>query len=190
MNRDRLVAWNLELQTVHHRLEAALHTARTAAATGSMTTDVLAHCYGFCTALRDHHTREDAGLFPRLLVENPVLAPVIEQLTTDHEVLAALITDFETALARHREDPVGRDEVDGHLDRLQARITTHFADEERRLDTALDQLTASEVAATRLMGDGTAPRPQTPRSSTLGPPQVPTGSPGRRSLKASASPRW
>ncbi len=34
MNRERLVAWNLEIQRAHHTLEAALNAARVSISTG------------------------------------------------------------------------------------------------------------------------------------------------------------
>lgn len=158
MTSERVTAWAVELQAIHHRLEDALRAARTATARASLVGDLLAHCHAFCGALTEHHRREDVGLFERLLAENPELAPIIAELKADHVVLASLIADFEATLARHdATDAVAREQFDGHLNELHARMSAHFADEERRLDRALDRLTTTRLEALALVGDGRPP---------------------------------
>lgn len=155
MTSERVTAWAVELQTIHHRLEDALRAARTATARASLAGDLLAHCYAFCGALTDHHQREDVGLFERLLAENPELAPVIAELKADHIVLASLIADFEATLAMHSStDIVVREQFDVHLNELHARMSAHFADEELRLNDALDRLATTRLEALALVGDG------------------------------------
>lgn len=155
MTDERIAAWAVELQTVHHRLEDAHRTARTATARASLARDVLAYCYAFCGALTDHHQREDAGLFARLLADNPDLEPVIAELKADHVVLAELIADFETTLASYQaSDPTSRERFDTHLNTLHARMSAHFSDEERRLDSALNRLNTTRSEAVELVGDG------------------------------------
>lgn len=159
MSEERVTAWAVELQTIHHRLEDALRTARTAQL-GHRWGDLLAHCYAFCGALTDHHQREDAGLFQRLLADNPELEPVIAELKADHVVLASLIADFEATLAAHNpNDQTSRTQFDSHLSELHAKMSAHFADEERRLDNALDHMATTRTEAIELVGTG---RPRQP----------------------------
>lgn len=103
MDRERLVAWNLELQSAHHAQEAALNQARLSVHTGepvdSRATNLTLHCRGFCAALDDHHRSEDAALFPRLVAESPELGDTVAALMKDHRTLAGLLADFETSLA-------------------------------------------------------------------------------------------
>lgn len=157
MTSERVTAWAVELQAIHHRLEDALRAARTATAGASIAADLLPRCYAFCGALTEHHQREDVGLFERLLAENPELASVIEELKADHRILASLIADFEATLAAHEAtDRVHRAQFDRHLNELHARMSSHFADEERRLDSALDRLTTTPHEVSELIGSGRA----------------------------------
>lgn len=157
MANQRVVAWAVELQSVHHRLEDLLRAVRSGAAVGSAQSDLLAHCYAFCGALTDHHESEDAGLFPRLLAENPELAPVIAELKADHLVLASLIREFEATLAKHADsDGADRQRFDAQFHELHVRMSTHFADEERRLDSALDRLITGPSEVSELVGGAKA----------------------------------
>lgn len=119
MDRERLVAWNLELQSAHHALEAALNQARLSVHTGesvdSLSTNLTLHCHGFCAALDDHHRSEDAALFPRLVAESPELGDTVAALMKDHRTLAGLLADFETSLAemgKPEDRGRGRDQLD------------------------------------------------------------------------------
>ncbi|GAA4551977.1 hemerythrin domain-containing protein [Amycolatopsis samaneae] len=160
MSRDRVTAWKFELQTIHHRLERELKRARRATKTASLSDDLLAHCYGFCSALTDHHVREDKGLFIRLLAEHPDLKPTIEQLKADHLVLAGLITEFEQALdACSASGRTTNDDLHAHLDQLHLRMSEHFGREEATLNAALDKLVTTRDEAHELVGDG-QPRPR------------------------------
>lgn len=165
MSRDRVTAWKLELQTIHHRLERELErlereleTTRTTTTTAPFSTDIFAHCHAFCSALTDHHVREDRGLFVRLLAENPDLKPAIEQLEADHLVLADLITEFEQALgAWSSAGGTAKDDLRAHLNRLHRRMSEHFGREEAALNAALDKLVTTRAETYELVGDGRSP---------------------------------
>ena len=153
MDNPQIAAWNLEMQTVHHRLESSLRTARYATA-NSNRADRLRHCYGLCAALTTHHTSEDASLFPKLLADHPQLEPVIRRLVADHHVLAELITRFEATLRNSPAAHLDEDDELTHsmLDQLQAKMTEHFAYEERVLDQALDSLSEPAAKVGTLLG--------------------------------------
>lgn len=157
MNRERLTAWNLELQSAHHTLEAALNAARVSITTGAALTsrgrDLTLRCRGFCAALDDHHRSEDAALFPRLLAEGPELTDAITTLIRDHRILTGLLADFEKSLAGLSTlDDTQRDQLDAQLDRIEAVMKNHFSDEERRLHTVLRTFDAEPAEKDLLLG--------------------------------------
>lgn len=157
MNRERLVAWNLEIQRAHHSLEAALNAARvsvsTGAPVGSLAENLILRCRGFCAALDDHHHSEDTALFPRLLAETPELSDAMATLRSDHRALAGLLADFEESLAGLRApNDAQRDQLDAQLDRIEAAMKKHFSDEERHLHTALRRFNAEPSEKDVLLG--------------------------------------
>ncbi|MEO3784129.1 hemerythrin domain-containing protein [Actinocorallia sp. B10E7] len=130
--KNRLIAWNRELQAAHQRLRQALRLARDSLAAGdtaSARADLLLYCKGFCTALDGHHTSEDVGLFPELSARYPVLRPTIAKLEQDHEMLASLLGQFDRALT----SAAPASELSFHLDGLSAIMESHFQYEERQL---------------------------------------------------------
>jgi hemerythrin-like domain-containing protein len=135
----RLIAWNRELTAAHQRLRQALRVSREAldpGAAGSGRTDLLLYCHGFCEALSGHHVSEDAALFPELSARHPSLRSTIAKLRQDHEMIAALLTQFSHALTA----AVTPDELGRHLDGLGAIMESHFRYEERQLLDALSEL--------------------------------------------------
>lgn len=148
-----MIAWNQEMQRVHHRVERALREARTSASTSNRS-DLLTYCHGFCAALTSHHTSEDAVLFGRLLHDHPELAPAVDRLVADHQVLAGLIAEFEDCLSSEPLDSDDhRERIQSRLDGIQVRMSAHFAYEEEVLDRALDHLVAPVQQSRTLLGD-------------------------------------
>jgi hemerythrin-like domain-containing protein len=145
--KSRLIAWNHELTAAHQRLRRALHVTRDAlddaldaGDAGRAGADLLLYCHGFCAALSGHHVSEGAALFPELAARHPGLRPAIAKLVQDHEVIAALLAQFEYA----RTTAATPDELARHLDGLSAIMESHFSYEERQL---LDALAALHVEA-------------------------------------------
>jgi len=140
--KNRLTAWNLELQAAHRRLRRALRLAREALEAGdigdaaSARADLLLYCKGFCAALDGHHVREDAGLFPELSARHPSLRPAIAKLQQDHEMIATLLARFDRAMT----SDASPGELATHLDGLSAIMESHFRYEERELLGALSTL--------------------------------------------------
>ncbi|ROO85732.1 hemerythrin HHE cation binding domain-containing protein [Actinocorallia herbida] len=131
-DKNRLLAWNRELQTAHQRLREALRVTREsleAGDTASARADLLLYCKGFCAALDGHHVREDVGLFPELAERHPSLRPVIAKLKQDHAMIATLLGQFDRAISSAA--PPG--ELSGHLEGLAAIMESHFRYEERQL---------------------------------------------------------
>ncbi|NUR49922.1 MAG: hemerythrin domain-containing protein [Hamadaea sp.] len=120
-DRNRLLALSHQLADIHDRLRDQLADLETPA-------DLQAHCVAFCAALTRHHEAEEAGAFPRLAAEFPDLAPILDELRRDHE----LIVDSLRKLAA---GPTALERAT-----LAALLETHFTYEERKLAAALDRL--------------------------------------------------
>ena len=130
--KDRLIAWNRELTAAHQRLRQALRVTRDGLGTGKAgpaAADFTLYCHGFCAALSGHHASEDAALFPELSARHPRLKSTIAKLMQDHEMIAALLAQFDQALT----SPATPDALARHLDGLSAIMESHFAYEERQL---------------------------------------------------------
>lgn len=141
--KNRLIAWNRELAAAHERLRQALRVTRDSLDRGdaeAVGADLLLYCHGFCAALSGHHLSEDAVLFPELSARHPKLRSTIAKLAQDHEMIAALLTQFSDALTAS----AAPDELVRHLDGLSAIMESHFSYEEREL---LDTLRTLDVAA-------------------------------------------
>ncbi|MDX6744224.1 hemerythrin domain-containing protein [Actinocorallia sp. A-T 12471] len=137
--QSRLIAWNRELKAAHERLRRALRVAREsldAGDTAAARRDLLLYCKGFCAALDGHHTAEDAALFPELYERHPSLRPILTKLTQDHELIAALLVEFEKAITAAAPPAA----LSAHLDGIAAIMESHFAYEERQLLTTLANL--------------------------------------------------
>jgi hemerythrin-like domain-containing protein len=141
--KNRLIAWNRELTAAHERLRQALRVTRDTLDRGdaeSVGADLLLYCHGFCAALNGHHVSEDEALFPELSTRQPQLRSTIAKLAQDHEMIAALVTQFSHALTASATP----DDLVRHLDGLSAIMESHFNYEERQLVHALSTL---DVAA-------------------------------------------
>jgi hemerythrin-like domain-containing protein len=141
--KNRLIAWNRELTAAHQRLREALRVTRDAldagldaGDAGPAGTGLLLYCHGFCAALSGHHVSEDAALFPELSARHPGLRPVFAKLTQDHEMIAALLTQFGHAVTAAATPG----ELARHLDGLSAIMESHFSYEERQLLGILSEL--------------------------------------------------
>jgi hemerythrin-like domain-containing protein len=137
--KNRLIAWNLELRAAHQRLHRALRLARgslEAGDTASARADLLLYCKGFCAALDRHHVLEDVALFPELTARHPSLRPTIAKLQQDHEMIAMLLRRFDRAITSKARPS----ELAMHLDGLSAIMESHFRYEERELLAVLSTL--------------------------------------------------
>lgn len=99
-----------------------------------------AFCESYCRIVTGHHTLEDRSIFPHLRHSEPDLAPVLDRLKEEHEVIHEVLDALDRAL-------VGLVDVEGYgakgreaLDRLQTQIDlltdtllSHLAYEEREL---------------------------------------------------------
>ncbi|MEW2429044.1 hemerythrin domain-containing protein [Micromonospora sp. NPDC047644] len=151
----RLAAVGNQMIEIHLWLSAEL--ARLQASLDTPSRDLRAHCLTFCAALGRHHTGEDAGAFRLLAEEAPELRPVIDNLITDHEVVAGILERVEALLGGDAAVPVAQ--VRAELAGLAALLESHFRYEEKRLVTALNALTGRTGTTEDLLGLSTPGSP-------------------------------
>ncbi|WP_419997179.1 hemerythrin domain-containing protein [Streptomyces boninensis] len=134
----RLAAMADILEQAHASLRADLTAlrageARPATAPGA---ELARHCLSFCTALGEHHAKED-GAFAELDTRFPHLTQVLTRLRTEHRTIAANLSRLRT-LADH---PAAPQPSPAHLQQelatLEADLEAHFAYEEQELLPAL-----------------------------------------------------
>ena len=91
-----------------------------------------AYCAAYCRVVTTHHTIEDQALFPRLRRGDPRLAPVVDRLHTEHEIIHDVLEEVDRALVAF----VGPD-GDGRglqaADELSDTLLSHLSYEEREL---------------------------------------------------------
>ncbi|MFF7994969.1 hemerythrin domain-containing protein [Kitasatospora xanthocidica] len=141
----RTAALSLQLSRAHQDLRRRLTDVRTNLGRRPDDGTLLTHCLAFCTALTNHHQGEDDGLFARLLLERPDVAPTVAKLVEDHGFIAAILTRVrdlaEQAAAvpdAAAADPADLEAIGRELDGLAAIMDSHFGYEERAISAALD----------------------------------------------------
>lgn len=148
---SRLLAWSHELRRVHSTLREALDVTRTALKRNEPVPEHARNltllCHGFCLALEGHHRGEDRWLFPAIQAAHPELAPVLRALEQDHSMIAHLLNGLRSAV----DGAAGADDVDRHLEGIEAVMENHFRYEERQLITVLEGLTL-EVEVSQVLG--------------------------------------
>ncbi|WP_061289467.1 hemerythrin domain-containing protein [Herbidospora cretacea] len=97
-------------------------------------------CASYCRVLTVHHSIEDAHMFPGLVAAQESLAPVIERLEAEHEVIAGLLTGLDAALVAMVTEPSGLDVVRGQVTALSEALLSHLAYEEEELVEPLSRL--------------------------------------------------
>ncbi|MGW4470140.1 LLM class flavin-dependent oxidoreductase [Nonomuraea sp. NPDC004354] len=90
-------------------------------------------CASYCRIVTTHHTIEDEHLFPTLRSAQASLAPVIDRLQEEHEVIAGLLTRLDDALVAMVQDGDAIDGVRDRLDELAAALLSHLEYEEQEL---------------------------------------------------------
>lgn len=142
-----MAALSEQLVHAHQALRERLTSLRQQAADGAgrraadtaAGEDLLSHCLSFCAAVHTHHTGEDSQLLPALRAAVPELAPVIDNLTEDHALVAGILRQVHELLTRGGA-AASPDALVRELDGLIAILESHFSYEERRIAGALDAL--------------------------------------------------
>ena len=99
-----------------------------------------AFCQSYCRIVTGHHTLEDRSVFPHLRRAEPGVAPVLDRLQEEHEVIAEVLDRLDRALVSLAgEDGYGRsgqaalDELSASVDLLTDTLLSHLSYEEREL---------------------------------------------------------
>ncbi len=90
-------------------------------------------CQSYCFALTQHHSMEDAGIFPHLGGEDDGLRAVIARLGEEHRAIHDLLEAVDRALVALVGDPGELTTVGAAVDALSAALLSHFSYEEREL---------------------------------------------------------
>jgi hemerythrin-like domain-containing protein len=99
------------------------------------------YCAGFCGFVHEHHTTEDAMVFPMLLgQQDGQLTDVIDKLRADHRTLAGLLNEAQRLVAALPGDAAARSAAAAAVERLAENLQSHIDFEERNLAPALNAL--------------------------------------------------
>ncbi len=96
-----------------------------------------AYCQSYCRVVTGHHGLEDRSVFPHLRRADPALAPVLNRLEAEHQVIHGLLNDLDRALVELVTDPdqegAALDRFDSVVDLFTDALLSHLAYEERQL---------------------------------------------------------
>lgn len=142
---DRAAAYVRQLIAAHDYFRTSLAELRRVIATPpdepdlrTWAWDLRVQCLYFCNGLHMHHSLEDQRMFPAVLLEDPLLGPIVERLEADHRKVAEILEAIESHLGDLSTDPSGvRDE----LNRLADTLLAHLAYEEEQLTPVLARMT-------------------------------------------------
>lgn len=125
------------LQLVHDafRRELALIRAEVAGSGAVLGAQLRINCLSLCAGLHGHHVREDEGMFPGVEHLRPDLAPVIQQLRAEHEIIAGLLEQLRKVLD---EPGLQKEQLAGEVDRLIGELEAHLDHEETALIPVLN----------------------------------------------------
>ncbi len=100
-----------------------------------------AFCASYCRIVAGHHTLEDRSVFPHLRARDADLAPVIDRLEEEHEVIAELLERVDEAMrALVGGEPDGMDRARAVMDLFGDALLSHLSHEERELVEPLARL--------------------------------------------------
>jgi hemerythrin-like domain-containing protein len=92
-----------------------------------------AFCATYCRILTLHHTIEDQRLFRDLREDDASLAPVLERLSEEHEVIAALLDRLDRALIEMVDRPGEVGPARAEAAALSTALLSHLGYEEEQL---------------------------------------------------------
>ncbi|WP_197358527.1 nitroreductase family deazaflavin-dependent oxidoreductase, partial [Streptomyces clavuligerus] len=125
------------LRAVHDgfRHEIGLIRAEIAAGGPALGAQLRINCLTLCQGLGQHHTGEDAMMFPALAGRDPGLAPVLDRLREEHERIADILAELQRVVSA---DGADRERVAREVDRLADELEGHLRYEEEQLIPLLD----------------------------------------------------
>jgi deazaflavin-dependent oxidoreductase (nitroreductase family) len=120
------------LKTLHDafRRELVLIRKEAAASGPRLTAQLRVNCLTLCQGLHGHHSKEDEHLFPGLESRDPALAPVLDRLREEHQVIARLLEQLQSVL---RADDLAPAALLAEVERLTRELEAHLDYEEEQL---------------------------------------------------------
>ncbi|AOS61015.1 LLM class flavin-dependent oxidoreductase [Actinoalloteichus hymeniacidonis] len=99
------------------------------------------YCESYCRVVTTHHSMEDVGVFPRLRRADPRLAPVVDRLQEEHQVIHEVLEQLDRALVAFVADPAEKmKDLRAAVDLLTDTLLSHLSYEERELVEPLARL--------------------------------------------------
>jgi alkanesulfonate monooxygenase SsuD/methylene tetrahydromethanopterin reductase-like flavin-dependent oxidoreductase (luciferase family) len=99
-----------------------------------------AFCQSYCRIVTGHHSLEDRSVFPHLRRRDALLAPVLDRLADEHEVIAAVLDRVDRGLVAMITQDDGMAELQAAVDLLDDTLLSHLSYEERELVEPLARL--------------------------------------------------
>jgi alkanesulfonate monooxygenase SsuD/methylene tetrahydromethanopterin reductase-like flavin-dependent oxidoreductase (luciferase family) len=99
-----------------------------------------AFCESYCRIVTTHHSLEDRSVFSHLRRRDERLAPVLDRLSEEHEVIAEVLDRVDRALIAMVTQPDGMAQLAGAVDLLDDVLLSHLSYEERELVEPLARL--------------------------------------------------
>lgn len=98
-------------------------------------------CLRYCRFVHGHHVHEDAEFFPKLTGANPALAPAVERLKREHELVAVLLDSIERQTKALDRELTARQGLAAALDELAEHLLAHLDWEEDAILPTLRRMT-------------------------------------------------
>jgi hypothetical protein len=92
-----------------------------------------AYCASYCRIVTGHHSLEDQAVFPHLRAREPGLAPVIDRLASEHEVIHEVLEELDAELVAMLAKPGDFTRLQQAADVLTDVLLSHLAYEEAQL---------------------------------------------------------
>jgi alkanesulfonate monooxygenase SsuD/methylene tetrahydromethanopterin reductase-like flavin-dependent oxidoreductase (luciferase family) len=92
-----------------------------------------AYCESYCRLVTIHHSLEDRRVFPELRAADGRLGPVLDRLSSEHEVIHHLLEAVDRALVALVTDPTALTELALAVERLSDRLSSHLSYEEQEV---------------------------------------------------------
>jgi alkanesulfonate monooxygenase SsuD/methylene tetrahydromethanopterin reductase-like flavin-dependent oxidoreductase (luciferase family) len=97
-----------------------------------------AYCAKYCATVTQHHSIEDASIFPHLKRSDASLVPVIDRLSKEHVDIHELLNQVDRSMVEFVTDPTtGGPVLQDTVDLLTDALLSHLAYEERQLLPAI-----------------------------------------------------
>lgn len=92
-----------------------------------------AYCAAYCRVVTTHHTIEDQAMFPRLRAGDPRLAPVVDRLEYEHQVIHDVLERVDRALLDFVGPAADSRALQRAVDELTDTLLSHLSYEEKEL---------------------------------------------------------